>query len=152
MQHMGLSSAEAKENGERWLWQLCYGAEKAFQLNRDVEQATGLSYLKKVKGKDIRTIIENSDSKLLYKIASAERTLGHLVGELVWVNPLAAGSQSEPIEGRLRSYDLDVASISVRGAGRLAVVQFCEFKFDEPAQYMSRAPLVEFRTELPYKS
>ncbi len=126
-----------KTNGARWLFQLRYGAEKAFQFGACI------------KGRKPEEFIGDLDlARLAGKLAIAKSDINRgLLGAEVTVIPLTEGS--EPINGSLTGYNLDIASITL-GTGRNRVkVQFCQFHQDQ--NVLTWSELVELETDRPYK-
>ena len=147
-----MSSAESLENGRNWLFQLTYGAEQAYLLNRQAEtSARGLSYLENVKGRSARRLMYWSDKSLLRDLHIIESNLEEFIGAKAIVVPLQESPQTEPIEGRVTDFDLDRSQLELRVVRKLQIVNFCEPHYGNNFRQVEATPLVELQTDMPYR-
>lgn len=140
-------------NGERWLYELCYGVEKYHRLE---ELGKG------IRSKSLEEIAEwatgREVSKTASKLKASRYRLGKLIDttvELIPLEPSEPTPDPQPsVNGKLKRLDLANSNLVVKSDLGLQTVQFAAVTYESGLgnqEIMQVEPLVKLLAELPYK-
>jgi hypothetical protein len=145
---------EQKNNGYRWLHELCYGVEKSFQLN-----FLGMNIRKRPLEEIVEWGMGPEVRDIAIKLIATKSSLSRLLGTQLELIPLLeSGDSAQPkpsTYGKLRAYDLIKASLSIKSDLGMYVLPFAVIE-NEPSQpgeleMVQVNPVATMHTEFPFK-